>query len=64
MDEERVIDIEVRLAHHEKALHELNEALTDQQRRLTRMERLCDTLVAKMRALSPAAPDGREDEAQ
>ena len=52
MDEKRLIDIEIKLAHHEDTIAELNRVLVDQQKQLTRLEGICDTLIAKMSALS------------
>jgi SlyX protein len=63
MDEQRLIDIEVKLAHQEHTLDEVNDVLTDQQAQLTRLEQVCQSLVERLRALSevPAA-DQRGDE--
>jgi SlyX protein len=63
MDEQRLIDIEVKLAHQEHTLDEVNDVLTDQQAQLTRLEQVCQSLVERLRALSevPAA-DQRRDE--
>lgn len=57
MEEQRLIDIEVKLAHQEHALDEVNQVLTDQQAQLTRLEQFCQSLVERLRALSevPAA---------
>lgn len=57
MDEKRLIDIEVKLAHHEHTIAELNEALADQQRQLTRLEGVCETMIAKLQSLSQVGPD-------
>lgn len=54
MDEERLIDIEIKLAHHEDTIAGLNRALVDQQMQLTRLQGVCDTLVDKLGALPPA----------
>lgn len=62
MNEQRMIDIEVRLAHHEQALEEVNEVLTDQQAQLSRLQQVCETLAERFRALSEApAPDERDE---
>jgi uncharacterized coiled-coil protein SlyX len=57
MDEERLIDIEIKLAHHEDTIAGLNQALVEQQKQLTRLEGLCDTLIAKWGALSRVGPE-------
>jgi uncharacterized coiled-coil protein SlyX len=57
MDDKRLIDIEIKLAHHEDTIAELNEALVDQQKQLTRLAGVCDTLVAKLGALARLGAD-------
>jgi SlyX protein len=52
MEDKRLIDIEIKLAHHENTIAELNQVLVDQQKQLTRLGRLCDTLVEKLGAVS------------
>lgn len=37
MNEERLIDLEIRIAHQEKAIAELNDAIVAQQRLIDRM---------------------------
>lgn len=62
MNEQRLIDIEVKLAHHEQALEEVNQVLTDQQAQLTRLEQVCESLAERFRALSEGpAPDERDE---
>lgn len=56
--EERVIDIETRLAHQDQALLELNEAVTRQQAMLTKLERLCTALAERVAAVDEALRDG------
>lgn len=57
MSEDRLIDIETKLAHQEQLLHELNEVLTEQQARLMQLEQLSTTLIERIRAIGEAAPD-------
>jgi SlyX protein len=56
--ENRLVDIESKLAHQEHLLTELNTALSSQQQQLTRLETLCETLLDRVRTLSDAAPAG------
>lgn len=56
--EERVIDIETRLAHQDQALLELNDAVTRQQALLTRLERLCTALAERVASVDEALRDG------
>jgi SlyX protein len=58
VDENRLIDIESKLAHQEHMLAELNTALTNQQTQLTLLEDLCESLVERVRSLSDAGPAG------
>lgn len=58
MDENRLIDIESKLAHQEDLLSELNTALANQQKQLTLLEDLCETLVSRVRSLSDDEPAG------
>ena len=54
MDEERLIDLETKLAHQEHLLNELDDALTSQQAQISQLELLCKSLVDRIKAL----PDG------
>lgn len=56
------MDIEIKLAHQEKLIDELNHVLTDQQARITMLEERCKMLTERIRSLgeagsSTAAPD-------
>ncbi len=63
MDEDRLIDIETKLAHQEQLLSELNAALTDQQVQLSRLESLCQSLTDRLQSLvDSAAVDQATDE--
>ncbi len=52
MDEDRLIDIESKVAHQEQLLSELNEALTDQQAQISRLESLCQSLIDRFQSLA------------
>ncbi|MDX1404674.1 MAG: SlyX family protein [Woeseiaceae bacterium] len=62
VDEDRLVNIEIKLAHQEDVLAALNEALTSQQAQITRLETLIDSLIERVRVLSEAraAQDGDE----
>ena len=64
MNEQRLINIEVKLAHHEQALEEVNQVLTDQQAQLSRLERVCESLVERFRAISEAPAQDERDESR
>lgn len=63
MDEEKLIDIETKLAHQEHLLAELDDALSNQQAQIGNLEHLCQTLVERIRALSETGVgDSADDE--
>ena len=61
MDENRLIDIETKLAHQEHLVDELNRVVTDQQARLSQLEALCSRMAERLRAVAEgggaASPD-------
>jgi len=63
LDEDRVIDIETKLAHQEHLLSELNHALTEQQAQVSRLETLCQSLIDRVKSLSAtvAADEALDD---
>ena len=63
MDEQRLIDIEMRIAYQEQTLAELNDVLTDQQAQLTRLQNLAVTLGERIRSLAER-PESAADEEQ
>ena len=63
MTEERFVDLETRLAHQEHLLLELNEVITKQQENIMRLEKLCDSIIERVRSLGEALPgDANVDE--
>jgi len=52
VDEDRIVNIETQLAHQEHTLSALNEALTDQQAQISKLEALCRKLAERIRALA------------
>ena len=61
--EDRLIDLESKLAHQDQTLHELNEVVTDQQSRIMQLEQLCLSLAEKVQSMGdemPAASGGDE----
>lgn len=57
MSEDRLIDIETKLAHQDQLLIELNEVLTEQQGRIMQLEQLSSSLIERVRAIGDAAPE-------
>lgn len=62
MDEARIIDIEVKLAHQEQAMAELNQVLIDQQVQLTRLAQRYDVLTEKLHSVSQSEPGVSADD--
>jgi SlyX protein len=63
MSEERLVDIESRLAHQDQLLNELNDVVTQQQQKIMNLEELCRSLVDRIRSMGNAlAADAPQDE--
>jgi SlyX protein len=54
MTEERLIDIESKLAFQEDLIEELNKTVFQQQQRIERLEAICEALARQMRSLAEA----------
>lgn len=63
MAEERLIDMETKIAHQEHTVAELNDALASQQVQIAKLELQVKTLIDRIRAIADAAPGGAEDDA-
>jgi SlyX protein len=63
MTEQRFVDLETKLAHQEHLLLELNDVITKQQENIMRLEKLCDSIIERVRSFSEAQPgDANVDE--
>ena len=63
MNEDRLVQIETKLAHQEQMLMELDDALTTQQSTIMTLERMCASMAERMQSLSgdeTASPPGDE----
>lgn len=58
MSEERFIDLESRLAHQDQLLNELNDVVTGQQAKISALDELCRSLIARVRSMGDAMPTG------
>ena len=64
MDENRIIDIETKLAHQEDLVDELNQVLIDQQTRISQLEELCRTLAERLQSIGEARGTTSPDDEQ
>ena len=63
MNEDRLVQIETKLAHQEQMLTELDDALTTQQSTIMTLERMCASMAERMQSLGgdeTATPPGDE----
>ncbi|NCF74491.1 MAG: SlyX protein [Gammaproteobacteria bacterium] len=58
MSEERFIDLEMRLAHQDQLLNDLNDVVTAQQTKIMQLEDLCKALIQRVRAAGENVPEG------
>ena len=58
MDDDRLIDIETKMAHQEQLLAELNEAVTNQQAQISRLESLFQSLIDRVNSLGDNSGTG------
>ena len=58
MSEERLINIETKVAFQEDQIEALNKTVYQQQQQLERLESICEALARQLRALSEAGNEG------
>ena len=56
MSEDRLVDIESKLAHQDQLLLDLNDVVTEQQAKIMHLEQLCTSLIDRVRAIGEAVP--------
>lgn len=57
MSDERLVEIEMKLAHQDQALIELNDVLTKQQETIMTLERLFASMLERLAELDDAGPE-------
>ena len=57
MSEDRLIDLESKLAHQDQLLNELNDVVTEQQARIMQLEQLSASLMERVRSIGESTPD-------
>ncbi|MCU7921946.1 MAG: SlyX family protein [Candidatus Thiodiazotropha sp. (ex Dulcina madagascariensis)] len=60
--DERMIDLESRLAFQEQAIHSLSETVIEQQRLIDTLSRTMEALRERIKALDPSPVDPLETE--
>jgi SlyX protein len=60
--QERLEELEVRVAFQDKTIQELNDVVTRQQREIDRLAQQLEALKAQVRAAAPSLVVGREEE--
>ena len=56
MSEERLVEIETKIAFQEQTIEDLNDVLYKQQQEIERLGSICDTLVKRVKELSEFTP--------
>ncbi|MEW8189605.1 MAG: SlyX family protein [Candidatus Thiodiazotropha endolucinida] len=62
MMNDRIIDLESRMAFQEQAIHTLSETLIEQQRTIDSLNRTVETLRQRLQALDPSPLQPGENE--
>jgi len=52
MIEERLVDIEIKLAYQEETMRELNSVVCEQQKQIDQLESVCKAFAGRIRDLS------------
>ncbi|RTZ99068.1 MAG: SlyX protein [Deltaproteobacteria bacterium] len=56
MNEDRIVEIETRIAFQEETIKELNDVLYEQQKEIVALNAICDALMKRFKALSECIP--------
>ena len=60
--EERLIELETRLAFQEDAIHHLNQTVADQRRQIDALEQRIEQLKQRLQSLNPSPLEGDQPE--
>jgi uncharacterized coiled-coil protein SlyX len=60
--QERLAEVETRIAFQERTIQELNEVVTRQQDEIDRLAREVETLKVQLLTLAPSLVEGRDEE--
>jgi len=56
MNEERLVEIETKIAFQEQTIKDLNDVLYEQQQEIERLDSICDALLKRFKELSEFTP--------
>jgi len=56
MSEERLVEIEIKIAFQEQTIKDLNDVVYEQQKEIQRLGSICDALVNKIKEFSRFTP--------
>lgn len=59
MDEERLIDIETKIAFQERMIRDLNDVVYDQQKQIDKLNDICDALTNKIKDLVETSTENK-----
>ncbi len=59
MTEERILEIETKLAYQEDLIQELNKTIFDQQKRIEQLENTCRYLIEQTKEISENVSSGK-----
>lgn len=59
MNEERLVNIETKIAYQEDLIEELNKTVYQQQQKLDRLEAVCKSLAKNIQSLAAAGNEGQ-----
>lgn len=62
MMEERIVELETRLAFQEEVIHHLNQTVSDQQRQVDTLMQTVEMLKQRLQSLSPSPVGSGEPE--
>ena len=57
MSEERLVEIETKIAFQEQTIEDLNDVIYEQQQEIERLASVCDILVKQVKELSEFIPE-------
>ncbi len=57
MLEEQLINIEIKISHHEHTINELNNVIYEQQKQIDKLEQTCKALIERIKTPNGNTPD-------